>query len=249
AGITVNTYGTNSEQGLHSAFDFPTRYRVIQALAKEEGGKEAAVGTEAEALAEGLATHESYPEWAHPNLFFDNHDTARLGALINESAGHNNNYWKRHKAAFSFMAAYSGPITTYYGSEWGDSRGGVGTGIYDGARTDGKIDGLTTEEEDLRQYVKKIMNIRNENSALWQENTRNNLLANGTQYVDYKYDSATGNKIVFALNLATNSDSFIFNVTGANTLTDEVTGENFSGSGGAFTIPMNGLEARIMTVE
>jgi hypothetical protein len=32
----------------------------------------------------------------------------------------NSDYWKRHKLAFSFMGAFTGPIILYYGEEIGD---------------------------------------------------------------------------------------------------------------------------------
>lgn len=236
SGITQNTYG-NGVQGLHSAFDFPTRYRVVQTLAREEYGKEA---TDASNL---NYSHSAYPDWAHPNLMIGNHDLARFGDLINFSSNHKNNYWKRHKAAIAFMGAYSGPITLYYGEEWGSATGNSDLKSMHVSRSDGKISGFSSDEEDLRQYVTKIMEIRSEHSALWQEDTRQNLRATGNQYIDLKYDPATGEKIVFCLNI--NEGSETFNVTEGSSYTDLITGESFSST----SIPMDGLQARYLLVK
>jgi len=236
SGITQNTYGTD-EEGLHSAFDFPTRYRLVQTLAREEHGKEV---NEASNLD---YSHDAYPDWAHPNLMLGNHDLARFGDLIDNSRSNNNNYWKRHKAALAFMGAYSGPITVYYGEEWGSKTGNEDLKTMHVSRNDGKISGFSSEEEDLRQYAAKIMDIRAQHSALWQENTRENLVASGNEYIDLKYDAATGEKIVFCLNVGTNSETF--NVTVGSNYTDLITGETFNSS----SIPMEGLQARYLLVK
>jgi glycosidase len=235
-GITQNTYGTN-ERGLHSAFDFPTRYRLVQTLAREEYGKE--VGG-----ADNLNySHDAYPDWAHPNLMIGNHDLARFGDLINYSSTHNNNYWKRHKAAIAFMGAYSGPITLYYGEEWGSKTGNSDLTTMHVSRNDGKITGFSYEEENLRQYASKIMEIRSQYSSLWQEDTRRNLKASGNQYVDLKYDPSTGEKIVFCLNIGTYSETFYVNE--GSSYTDLISGQEFNTN----SIPMDGLQARYLLVK
>lgn len=241
SGITTNTYG-NSVQGLPSAFDFPTRYKIVQTLAREEYGKEI---NDASNL---VINHSSYPSWAHPNLFIGNHDLARFGDLINYSSSHNNNYWKRHKAAMSYVAAFSGPITTYYGEEWGAKTGNSDLKSMHVARSDGKISGFSTEEADLIAYTSKLMNLRAENSALWQEKTGTVLKAAGNQYIQLKYDSATGNKVLYCLNIGTSAETFSATVSGATKLTDGVTGEVINGSGN-FSIPMEGIQGRIFIVK
>ncbi|NJR20384.1 MAG: hypothetical protein HC777_02185 [Hyphomonadaceae bacterium] len=56
------------------------------------------------------------------NFILGNHDLVRFGDLI-QRAGKGgpdtDQYWARHRLAFTFMAAYSGPITLYYGEELG----------------------------------------------------------------------------------------------------------------------------------
>jgi glycosidase len=55
---------------------------------------------------------------AMPNLMLGNHDLVRFGDLIER--GKKGDDWKRHKAAISFLGAWSGPVTLYYGDEIGD---------------------------------------------------------------------------------------------------------------------------------
>ena len=40
--ITATTYGSDAESGLSSAFNFPLRYGLVQALAVEESGQKEA---------------------------------------------------------------------------------------------------------------------------------------------------------------------------------------------------------------
>lgn len=235
-GIVRDTYGTN-EQGLHSAFDFPTRYRLVQTLAREEHGKEV---NDASNL---NYDHSMYPAWAHPNMFMGNHDLARFGDLINFSTK-NNNYWKRHKAAISYLGAFTGPVTVYYGEEWGSKTGNSDLKSMHVSRNDGKISGFTSEEQDLINYTAKIMTLRAENPALWR-GKRTNLKAAGNQYIDLKEDGNT--KIVYCLNIGTGSESFNVTVSGSK-LTDLISGESFTGSG-SFTVPMEGLQARYLIVQ
>ena len=63
---------------------------------------------------------ENYPNHAMPNLMLGNHDLVRFGDLLERGNFNPADYWQRHKAAFSFLAARSGPITLYYGEEFGD---------------------------------------------------------------------------------------------------------------------------------
>jgi glycosidase len=73
-------------------------------------------------LRSGFQTHQAYPAHAMPNLMLGNHDLVRFGDLVqrgNLANPADKFYWARHKAAVSFLAAYSGPVTLYYGDEIG----------------------------------------------------------------------------------------------------------------------------------
>lgn len=240
-GIIRDTYGTENKKGLHSAFDFPTRYRLVQTLAREEHGKEVYDASNLN------YDHSMYPSWANPNMFIGNHDVARLGDLINFSS-RNNNYWKRHKAAISFLGAYSGPITMYYGEEWGSATGNSDLKTMHVSRNNGKIDGFNEGQQDLINYTKKVMELREKNPALWKKGARKNIKALGNQYIDLKYDWNTGNKVVYCLNIGTNSENFYFNVDGAKKLRDGITGEVFQGDN-SFNVHLEGLQSRFLIVE
>ncbi|WP_018247934.1 alpha-amylase family glycosyl hydrolase [Orenia marismortui] len=245
-----------SQNGLRSAFDFPMRYRLVQVLAAEESGSG---GKDASALNEGLETHNVYEDYAQPNLMLTNHDLLRFGDLI-QRAPHlgygteNPDYWKRHKAAFSFMAAYTGPVTLYYGDEWGDEREGYVNDndiadVYDDnvARSEGKISGFTTAELDLKNYVSKLMEIRANHPALWN-GERSNLVAENTKYADLKTDLDTGEEIVYVLNTGTSETTISVSNVGGTKLVDLLTGEEITGSGD-YDIPVDGLTGRFLLVQ
>lgn len=247
AAIVRDTYGNSNEKGLHSAFDFTARYNLCRNLARQEYNTKDWEKDIDDVSLLVPKHHSIYPEWAHPNFFIGNHDVARFGDLINLSTLHNNNYWKRHKAAISYMAAWSGPITLYYGEEWGNKTDNKDIISMHVSRNNGKISGFTSEEEELRQYTSKIMKLRAENSALWQEKTGTMLTAQGTTYIQLKHDSSNGNKVLYCLNTSTNAATFTAAVSGATKLTDGITGEVITGSGN-FSIPMEGIQGRIFIV-
>ena len=53
---------------------------------------------------------ENYPDHAMPNLMLGNHDLVRFGDLLEQGNFNGADYWQRHKAAFSFMAARPVPL-------------------------------------------------------------------------------------------------------------------------------------------
>ncbi|KAL7716358.1 Cyclomaltodextrinase [Entamoeba marina] len=206
-------YGTDG-YGLRSCFHFPGRYNLVQTFACEESG---AGGYDASNLKNIFSA--GYPDYAYPNLFLTNHDVWRFGNLIRKKYGYgqdNDDYWKRHKVALAFMAAYTGPITIYYGDEVGDivecyyEAGDCGAYDDNMARTDGHISNFNSKQQDLHDYVQKI----NEYSTCQD--------ASGTLYKDLKtYGS---NKIQVIIN--TNSWGFNCYVDSG---TDLISGEYKSG--------------------
>ncbi|GAL21048.1 neopullulanase [Vibrio maritimus] len=192
--IARNGYGSAESPALCSAFDFPMRYRLVQTFAVEESGYGSNQG--GIKLAEGMQTHSAYPSHAKPNLMLGNHDLVRFGDLIqrgNLAEPTDAGYWQRHKAAISFLAAYTGPITLYYGEEIGDELPGFAdrvttdcaiNGVCDDhvARMSGVIEGvtgdniLTPNQTDLKDYVKELMTLRSQHSSLSQ-GERTNVVA------------------------------------------------------------------------
>ncbi|EDR27537.1 cyclomaltodextrinase, putative [Entamoeba dispar SAW760] len=203
----INNWGyyASGGYGLRSCFHFPGRYNLVQTLACEESGKG---GYDASNL-NGIF-NAGYPDFAYPNMFITNHDLLRFGNLIRKKYGYgrdNNDYWGRHRAAIAFLAAYTGPITIYYGDEVGDlvecyyNPGDCG-GVYNdnAARSDGHIQGFNSNEQALHDFTAKLMNIRASNPALYQ-GRRENQNASGTLY---KVDKVSGsNRIQVLINVGT----------------------------------------------
>ena len=221
--IARTAYGTDEQAALDSAFDFPLRYRLVQTLAVEEEYASSNRGSlPATTLDEGFNTWRAYPAHAMPNLMLGNHDLVRFGDLL-ERGGmakpDEANYWLRHQAAFSFLAAFSGPITLYYGEEIGQqlpgfadkqSRGCIEKGVCDDhvARTSGLVEGvapevgkaasqLTPAQQTLRHYLTKLLQMRAAHPALYR-GSRTHLYADSQLYVDRK--DAGQDQILYALN-------------------------------------------------
>jgi glycosidase len=227
--IAATAYGTEVSPGLPSAFDVQGRYRVVQTLAVQEcvahdpqkrcddptTVQNPSWRGSAERLRTIYDTWRVYPSFAMPNLMISNHDYVRFGDLI-QRAGlpgpESKEYWQRHKAALSYMAAYSGPITLYYNDEIGAEMPGFAARLDKNtcgtihrcddhvARTSGKIRGLSGDEQDLYNYTAAMMDLRAKYPVIAEGNTRN-VLANGSLYADYK--SSGGNRVLYVLNLAT----------------------------------------------
>jgi glycosidase len=229
--IIQTGYGSDSTKGLPSCFDFPTRYRMVQVLATQENTSDSwATAQPASALKTALDELSQYPSFAKPNLMITNHDLVRFGDLIQRASGlgygtENPDYWARHRAAFSFMAQYTGPVTLYYGDEIGEEVEGFiknqDGGYYDDhvSRSQGRISGFNANETALKEYVSALWKFRSENPALWN-GTRKNIAANTNIFADYKVSGS--NKILYILNVSTSQQNVtvpVSNIDNASTLT------------------------------
>jgi glycosidase len=172
---------------LKSAFDFPLHYGLVQAVGAESNGTTGSPTSLYASWNNGVLDGGVYPTFAMPNLFIGNHDIPRFGDMLQRAKlGDVNDdaYWLRHKAAFSFMAATSGPITFYYGEEIGDqldgfaaqnTNCGTGTAWCDDnvARTTGKVEGVTAgftpsaRQSDLKTYLASLLAMRKSHPALY----------------------------------------------------------------------------------
>lgn len=257
--ILKNAYqGYNGEKGLLSAFDFPTRYDLVKVLATGEHTNEAgAYNQPASRLKNGFNTPDKI-DGIYSNMFITNHDVIRLGTLIKRAphlgyGKENPDYWKRHKSAFSFMAAYTGPITIYYGDEIGDDIPGYVTngtnGWYDdnASRTAGQISGFDNNQKNLHDYVKTLMNLRKNNPALYR-GKRTHIYSDTTIYADLKVDNSQ--KVVYVLNVGTGSRTVTLpqNTIGGSTLKNMLTNSEVSASGGNYTFSVDGLNGDFYTV-
>ena len=224
AGTIANrTYGSNANPILHSAFDFPVRYAIVGVLAGEESGFS---GRPASVISESWAygAHDNvYADHAVPNLMLGNHDLVRFGDLLQRAGIAEPNepgYWARHRIAFMVQAAYTGPITRYYGEEIGDevpnyaaqvTNNCANLGLCDDhvARTSAKILGVTVTSQnlsanqlDLLQFHKDLMAVRSEYPALSQ-GERQNIYSDDVLYVDLK--TYEDQQVLFAMNTSDQS--------------------------------------------
>ncbi|MEJ2534234.1 MAG: alpha-amylase family glycosyl hydrolase [Gammaproteobacteria bacterium] len=217
--IAAQAFGTDQAPALASAFDFPLRWATVGVLASEEDPSKSRrpASTLAEPWAYG-AHDSTYPAHALPNLMLGNHDFVRFGDLLQRASiadPEDAAYWARHRLAFLVQAAYSGPITRYYGEELGDELPGFAArvvfdcasrGLCDDhvARTSGKVPGVSLAESELSQsqrdlldFHRRVMAVRDRQPAL-SHGSRQHLYSDDRLYVDLK--SYAGQQVVFAMN-------------------------------------------------
>jgi hypothetical protein len=247
----IEYYGYANDS-LRSAFNFPVRYALVRALAVDENDNHSSLSYL------DLEMDYQYSNYAQPNMFITNHDLIRFGDLL-QFADLDDQYWQRYKMAFSFLAAYTGPITIYYGDEYGDEYSVLVNDKYDidslpyiapdnVARSPGFISGFTTEQQNLIDYVATIMEIRDENSCLWN-GERTNLMVTDSVYLDLKSDSF--GSIVYALNISSETNTVYLDSddVGGVKLTNIITGEVITSVGGVFTINLLDLSGTFFKVE
>ena len=223
--------GSAAGFGLRSCFDFPSRYKLVQMFAMEESKDK---GGEPLTLLDYVFKSAKDKGYNHPsndirsdnyvpNLFITNHDLVRFGDLVTWKY-QNNEYYKRHKVALSTLAAYTGPITIYYGDEIGEKSGTTISGD-NVARTGGRISDFSSEEQDLHDYVAKLMTIRNENEALW-DGTYTKLDSRSNFFAAKK--SKDGQEIIYLVNYSGSSISYNVGSSGTDLMTGKSTSSNVS---------------------
>ncbi|WEM45656.1 alpha-amylase family glycosyl hydrolase (plasmid) [Photobacterium sp. DA100] len=262
--IKETGYGMEGNPALCSAFDFPVRYRVVETFAVNENS----IGNKGgKWLDEGMSLHSLYPSHAKPNLMLGNHDMVRFGDLLqrgNIASPEQPEYWNRHKAALSFQAAYSGPITLYYGEEIGDELDGYANkveqdcavrGLCDDhvARTSANIEGITAtldaNQRDLKQYVSQLMALRADHPAL-SRGERSNIVANETVYVDHK--QADDDTLLYMVSTTAQSDTVVLKaseIASEGQLVDLLTGKIYSAVDGKYSIKLEPFEAKFLSIE
>lgn len=210
------TFGTEAAPGLSTLFDFPTRYALVQAVAADESGKRGPASGIAASWA--LGAHDRYPSFAIPALMIGNHDLVRLGDLI-ERTGLGGpdapGYWARHRLAFLFLAAWSGPVAVYAGEETGQELAGFAAPAGAGcaainrcddhvARAPAPVPGVTADAAGLPPQARALqadlgrwLRLRDAIPAL-ARGARRHLYSDATAYLDLK--SAPGSCVLLALN-------------------------------------------------
>ncbi|WP_111641431.1 alpha-amylase family glycosyl hydrolase [Marinimicrobium alkaliphilum] len=274
--ISAEAYGPEDDPALCSAFDFPVRYSLVQTLAVEESGQRNATATNLNA---GLtSTHGQYPSHAIPNGFIGNHDLVRFGDLLQRgdiAEPEEAEYWQRHKAAYSFLAAYTGPITLYYGEEIGDevpdfadqvTEDCIAEGHCDDhvARSDGKVEGLPSgethevfsaneQQADLRDYVRDLMHMRAANPALYRgERTQVAVPTDAASHLYAAHKADDDSAVLYLLNVSEEALEVTFDACaiGSNGgLADLLSDDTISAEDGTYTIQVPALSARFLDIE
>ncbi len=158
--------GVYKDGGLLSAFDFEGKERISGPMqdissAGLENGYMDIVTTLSRPTARGYLNDK-----VMPNLYLTNHDGYRLADHFDPADPH---YYAKLKERHAILAAYSGPITLYYGDEYGDRSAETTGGQKDNiARTSGHLDPRNNAEADLRDYIAAAMKVRAENPAMWR---------------------------------------------------------------------------------
>ena len=236
---------TYSQDGLKSAFDFPSRYNLVQVLAQEESGA-GDYGVDTLTNAFKAPNEKGYSSDVYPNLFITNHDVWRFGNLIKNKYGYDRNnqdYWKRHKIAIGCLAAYTGPITIYYGDEIGDiadcwpNNCGSNTAGDNVARTDGQISGFNSNQQDLHDFTAKVIALRRKYPAIWRGS--NSIHTKDGAMYNVKWDSTTSTKIIFLVNTGTASTTVQI-TSGGKHFKNLITNESFDANG-SFEVKIDAL--------
>lgn len=192
--------GVYRDGGVLSAFDFDGKERISGPLQKNIGegldnGWDDVILTLSSPAKRGY-----FSDSIAPNLFVTNHDGYRLADHFDPVDPH---YLEKQMARFAILAAYNGPITLYYGDEFGDrsleTHGAQPDNI---ARTTGHLSPRNDNERRLYDYVANAMNIRRNNTAMWRGEIsfEKNDIAGVKTLIVRKTDPTTGHKaiIVFA---------------------------------------------------
>lgn len=187
--------GVYRDGGLLSAFDFDGKERISGPMQDptEEGLSNG--WADVIAVLSPPASRGYLNDKVMPNLFLSNHDGYRLADHFKPYDPY---YYEKMMTRHAILAAYSGPITLYYGDEFGDStRGAVGAQKDNIARTSGHLKPRSRGEKRLAAYVAKAMKFRAENPAMWRGTASFEEVKtpNGSVLVVYKEDAATSNKV------------------------------------------------------
>lgn len=189
--------GVYRDGGLKSAFDFDGK-ELISGPMQELGSEGLDRGWADIITVLSPPTSRGYlNDDVMPNLFLSNHDGYRLADHFNPE---DPLYYRKLMTRHAILAAYSGPITLYYGDEYGDStRDAVGAQKDNIARTSGHLDPRTPDQQSLKNYIADAMKLRAENPAMWRGTSEFYSFKpspTGNVLVVTKRDTASNNKVM-----------------------------------------------------
>ena len=225
--------------GLNSCFDFPAYYQMVQSFAQEYNSPKKSTENITIGLSylyqtyeekgysckEDDGTYETY----YPNFMLTNHDLLRIGDLIHQKYSEgfdSDNYAKRNMVLLAAQAAYSGPITIYYGDEIADHNATTtsGWGTDNVARSTGKITGFSEREQKVHDWTQKCLTVRASHEALWN-GMNEQIVGEKDFYVAKKIGGGETIYIAFNYN---SSSSKTFEIQGSGE--DLLSGGTFTGS-------------------
>lgn len=223
--------------GLNSCFDFPAYYQMVQSFAQEYNTPDKST----EDITIGLSyLYQTYDEKGYsckeddgtyeiyyPNFMLTNHDLLRIGDLIHQKYSDgfdSDDYAKRNMVLLAAQAAYSGPITIYYGDEIADHNATTTSGWSPDnvARSTGKISGFSEREQKVHDWTQKCLYARANHEALWN-GLNEQIIGEKDFYVAKKIGG--GETIYIAFN---------YNSSSSKTFAIQGSGEDLL-SGGTFT--------------
>lgn len=188
--------GVYRDGGLLSAFDFDGKERIsgpmqnVESAGLENGWADI-ITTLSSPTSRGYLNDS-----VMPNLYLSNHDGYRLADHFDPADPH---YYDHLKLRHAILAAYSGPITLYYGDEFADrSLESTGAQPDNIARTTGHLEPRNAAEADLRDYVARAMKFRAANPAMWRGDASFMTMrgSNGADILTViKRDEQSGNKV------------------------------------------------------
>lgn len=189
--------GVYKDGGLASAFDFDGKTLISGAM-QELGSEGLENGWDDVITVLSPPTSRGYlNDSVMPNLFLSNHDGYRLADHFNPADPY---FYQKLMTRHAILAAYSGPITLYYGDEYADlSRNSIGAQKDNIARTTGHLEARNPREQQLKDYISDIMTFRAENPAMWRGSAEfysYHPSKDGNVLVVTKTDSDTDNKVV-----------------------------------------------------
>lgn len=187
--------GSYRDGGLLSAFDFDGKERIsgpMQDIGREglENGFADIITTLSPPTARGYLNDQ-----VMPNLFLTNHDGYRLADHFDPADPH---FVCKLMTRFAILAAYSGPITLYYGDEFADfSRDEPGAQKDNIARTSGHLEPRSDTEKELADYLSRVMKFRADHPAMWRGEAtfRTVATSTGPVLVVTKSDVVSGDKV------------------------------------------------------
>lgn len=188
--------GVYRDGGLLSAFDFEGKERISGPMQDTVGegldnGYADIITTLSPPTARGYLNDS-----VMPNLFLSNHDGYRLA---DHFADNDPNRIGKMMTRHAILAAYSGPITLYYGDEFADlSRNTSGAQKDNVARTSGHLDARTPDEQRLHDFVADAMHKRAQNPAMWRGESQFDTIATpeGPVLIVTKTDPLSPNKVI-----------------------------------------------------